>query len=376
MAEQQIKHYQTGTFVLGNRLLDPEQRSVQARMERSNTLTSGHRACQGCGEALGARYTLDAAMRATDGRLIAANATGCLEVFSTPFPESSWQLPWIHSLFGNAPAVAAGVAAALKVKGREDVRVVGQAGDGGTVDIGFACLSGMFERGDDVLFVCYDNEAYMNTGVQRSGATPPAARTANTKPVGGVPGNVFGQGKNVPLIAMAHEIPYVATATVAEPRDLEAKVERAMELRGSRYLHVFVPCPLGWGSASKDTIRLARLVKETGLFPVFEAEHGDVVAVSKIRRRVPVTEYLKLQRRYAHLFGNDGRPDVIERLQAGADRNIERFGLLDGEDEAAVPPGVATDLAGEFVDEPLRPVDTEAETNLMRLLSETHGSPR
>jgi pyruvate ferredoxin oxidoreductase beta subunit len=376
MAEQKIKHYQVGTYAVGNRLLDPEQRSVQARMGRSNTLTSGHRACQGCGEALGARYTLDAAMRATGGRMIAANATGCLEVFSTPFPESSWQLPWIHSLFGNAPAVAAGVAAALKVKRREDVRVVGQAGDGGTVDIGFACLSGIFERGDDVLFVCYDNEAYMNTGVQRSGATPPAARTANTKPVGGVPGNVFGQGKNVPLIAMAHEIPYVATATVAEPRDLEAKVERAMEFRGARYIHVFVPCPLGWGSASKDTIRLARLVKETGLFPVFEAEHGDVVAVSKIRRRVPVTEYLKLQRRYAHLFGEHGRPDVIERLQAGADRNIERFGLLADEELAAAQPGVATELAGESVDEPLRPVDTEAESNLMRLLSETHGSPR
>ena len=116
-SEQKIKHYQTGTFVVGNRLLDPEQRSVQARMERSNTLTSGHRACQGCGEALGARYALDAAMRATDGQLVAANATGCLEVFSTPFPESSWQLPWIHSLFGNAPAVATGMAAALKVEG-------------------------------------------------------------------------------------------------------------------------------------------------------------------------------------------------------------------------------------------------------------------
>ncbi len=254
--------------------------------------------------------------------------------------------------------------------------MIGQAGDGGTVDIGFACLSGMFERGDDVLFVCYDNEAYMNTGVQRSGATPPAARTANTKPVGDEPGNVFGQGKNVPLIAMAHEIPYVATATVAEPRDLEAKVERAMQLRGARYLHVFVPCPLGWGSASKDTIRLARLVKETGLFPVFEAEHGEVVSVSKIRRRVPVTDYLKLQRRYAHLFGEHGRPDVIERLQAGADRNIERFGLLGDPEEAAASPGLATDLAGEDVDEPLRPVDTEAESNLMRLLSETHGSPR
>ena len=135
--------------------------------------------------------------------------------------------------------------------------MVGQGGDGGTLDIGFGCLSGMFERNDDVLFVCYDNEAYMNTGVQRSGATPPAARTANTKPVGDEPGNVFGQGKNAPLIAMAHEIPYVATATVAELRDLEYKVERAMEFRGARYLHVFVPCPLGWGSASEDTIRLA-----------------------------------------------------------------------------------------------------------------------
>ena len=216
-------------------------------------------------------------MRATEGDLIATNATGCLEVFSTPYPESSWQLAWIHSLFGNAPAVATGVAAALKAKGREDVRVIGQGGDGGTLDIGFACLSGMFERNDDVLFVCYDNEAYMNTGVQRSGATS-AARTANTKPLGDHPGNVFGKGKNAPLIAMAHEIPYVATATVAELRDLEAKVERAMEMRGARYIHVFVPCPLGWGSASRDTIRVARLVKETGIFPVFEAEDGVVTS--------------------------------------------------------------------------------------------------
>ncbi|MFM6848206.1 MAG: thiamine pyrophosphate-dependent enzyme, partial [Terrabacter sp.] len=151
MAFQEIKLYQTGTFVAGNRLLDPEQRSVQARSGRSNSITSGHRACRGCGEALGARYVLDAAMRATDGRLVAVNSTGCLEVFSTPYPESSWQLPWLHSLFGNGPAVAAGVAAALKARGLDDVRVVGQAGDGGTVDIGFGCLSGMFERNDDVL---------------------------------------------------------------------------------------------------------------------------------------------------------------------------------------------------------------------------------
>ena len=273
-------------------------------------------------------------MGATEGRLIAANATGCLEVFSTPYPESSWQVPWLHSLFGNAPAVATGIAAALKAKGRSDVRVLAQGGDGGTLDIGFACLSGMFERNDDVLYVCYDNEAYMNTGVQRSSATPPAARTANTKPVGPEPGNVFGQGKNAPLIAMAHEIPYVATATVADLRDLEAKVEHAMALHGARYLHVFVPCPLGWGSASADTIKLARLVQETGLFPVFEAEHGEVVRVSKLRRRVPVEDYLRLQRRFAHLFREPPRTDVIAQIQALADRNIRRFGLLD-EEEAA-----------------------------------------
>jgi pyruvate ferredoxin oxidoreductase beta subunit len=346
MSQQKVRLYQVGTHVVGNRLVPPEERTVQAQMDRSNTLTSGHRACQGCGEALGARYALDAAMRASGGRLVAANATGCLEVFSTPFPESSWQLPWIHSLFGNAPAVASGMAAGLRALGREDIRVVGQGGDGGTVDIGFGCLSGMFERNDDVLFVCYDNEAYMNTGVQRSGATPPAARTANTKPVGGTTGNVFGKGKNAPLIAMAHEIPYVATATVAELRDLERKVERAIHMRGARYIHVFVPCPLGWGAASRDTIRIARLVKETGLFPVLEAVDGEVVSVSKIRRRVPVVEYLKLQRRYAHLFGDEPREDVIAGIQAIADRNISRYDLIATEDEGGEWPGEATDAAG------------------------------
>jgi pyruvate ferredoxin oxidoreductase beta subunit len=335
MTHRPVKFFQVGSFAAGNRLLDETERSVQADDARSNSLTKGHRACQGCGEALGARYVLDAAMRATEGKLIAANATGCLEVFSTPYPESSWQLPWIHSLFANAPAVASGVAAALRAKGRTDVRVIGQGGDGGTVDIGFACLSGMFERGDDVLYVCYDNEAYMNTGVQRSGATPPAARTATTKPVGETTGNAFGQGKNAALIAMAHEIPYVATATVAELRDLEAKVERAMEIRGARYLHVLVPCPLGWGAASADTIRIARLAKETGLFPVFEAERGEIVAVSKIRSQAPVEDYLRLQRRFAHLFGDPPRPDVVRRIQAIADRNITRFGLLDVPDPKA-----------------------------------------
>ncbi|MGL4238662.1 thiamine pyrophosphate-dependent enzyme [Tabrizicola sp.] len=332
---QEIKFYQTGTFTVGNRLLDPAQRTVQASIARDNSLTSGHRACQGCGEALGARYAVDAAMRATGGQLIAANATGCLEVFSTPYPETSWKLPWLHSLFGNAAAVGTGIAAALKVKAanagleQSAVRVIAQGGDGGTTDIGFGCLSGMFERNDDVLYICYDNEGYMNTGVQRSSATPPAARTATTMPLGPNPGAEFGKGKNVPLIAVAHEIPYVATATVADLRDLEAKVEKAMSMRGARYLQVFVPCPLGWGAASCDTIKLARLARETGIFPVFEAEAGEITSVAKIRHRVPVEDYLKLQKRYAHLFGSHPRPDLVARIQAMADKNIKRFGLLE-----------------------------------------------
>jgi len=324
MAYQPVKYYQTGTFTVGNRLLPPEARSVQANTRRTNSLNSGHRACQGCGEALGARYAIDAAMEATGNRLIAANATGCLEVFSTPYPETSWQIPWIHSLFGNAAAVATGIAAALKVKNKNNVRVIAQGGDGGTMDIGFGCLSGMFERNDDVLYICYDNEAYMNTGIQRSSATPPAARTATT-----TRGSDFGQGKNLPAIAMAHGIPYVATATIAELHDLEYKVKRAMEIRGARYIHVFVSCPLGWGHAAEQSIRVARLAKETGIFPVFEAEHGEVVGVSKIRNRTPVEDYLRLQRRFAHLFAPELKVESIARIQEAADRNIRKFALLD-----------------------------------------------
>ena len=304
-------------------------------MERTNSLNSGHRGCQGCGEALGARYAVDAAMHATNNQLIAANATGCLEVFSTPYPETSWQIPWIHSLFGNAPAVATGIAAAMKVKRQKglvgDVRVLAQGGDGGTTDIGFGCLSGMFERNDDVLYICYDNGGYMNTGVQRSSATPPAARTATTMPVGPEPGNAFGQGKFVPALAMAHEIPYVATATVADLRDLEYKVKKAMTFRGARYIHILVPCPLGWGSPSNQTIQLSRLAKETGVFPVFEAEYGEVTSSSKIRKVLPVEDYLRPQKRYAHLFGKNPAVDTIARLQALADKNIRKYQLLDTE---------------------------------------------
>jgi pyruvate ferredoxin oxidoreductase beta subunit len=329
MTAQTVKFYQVGSRAVGNRLLDPALRTEQANPERRNALNTGHRACQGCGEALAARYVLDSAIRATDGKLVTINATGCLEVFSTPYPESAWQLPWLHSLFANAASVAGGVAAALKAQGREDIRVIAQGGDGGTVDIGFASLSGMFERNDDVLYVCYDNEAYMNTGIQRSGATPPAARTATTEAVGPQPGAAFGQGKDAARIAMAHDIPYVATATVAELHDLEAKVAKAMSLRGARYLHVLVPCPLGWGTATSETVKLARLAQRSGLFPVYEAEHGEVTSVLPIRDPVPVEEYLRPQKRYAHLFGDPPRADILARLQRIADRNISRYGMLE-----------------------------------------------
>lgn len=332
-SEARVKFYQTGTFTVGNRLLDESQRTVQASVARANALDSGHRACQGCGEALGARYAVDAALRAADNKLIAANATGCLEVFTTPYPESAWKLPWIHSLFGNAPAVASGIAAALIAKGRNDVRVIAQAGDGGTTDIGFGCLSGLFDRNDDVLYVCYNNQAYMNTGVQRSSQTPPAARTATTEAIGDEPGNPFGVGKNVPLIAMAHGIPYVATASVHDLHDLERKITKAMAYRGARYVEIFVPCPLGWRSAPADTLKVARLAVETGMFPLIEAEYGELTAVTKIRRQRPVEEYLKLQGRFAHVFAPKNAHQ-LEGLRAIAARNIEKFGLLDESEDA------------------------------------------
>jgi pyruvate ferredoxin oxidoreductase beta subunit len=329
MSTQRIKFYQTGTYTAGNRLLDEEARTVQSRMDRTNSLNSGHRACQGCGEALGARYAVDAAMRASHNRLIAINATGCLEVFSSPYPESSWQIPWMHSVFGNAPAVASGVAAALRAKGRDDVKVLAQGGDGATVDIGFGCLSGLFERNDDVLYVCYDNEAYMNTGIQRSGATPPFARTNTTQAVGEAPGNLLGTGKNLPRIAMAHGIPYVATASVADLHDLEAKVTKAMGIQGARYIHIHVPCPLGWGSDPAKTIRVARMAVESGLFPLLEAQFGTVVDRTLIRHKIPVERYLELQDRFKHLFRPSPKAEAIAAIQSIADSNIATYGLIE-----------------------------------------------
>ena len=321
--------------------------SLKENLMKEDRLSGGHRMCAGCGSPIAVRTVL----RALDpeDKAVVCSATSCLEVSTFMYPYTAWKDSFIHNAFENAAATISGVETAyraMKKRGKIDdtYKFIAFGGDGGTYDIGFQSLSGAMERGHDMVYVCYDNEAYMNTGVQRSSATPPAARTATTQIAGDEPGNQWGQGKDVPLIAMAHGIPYVATATVADLRDLERKVTKAMSMHGARYIHILVPCPLGWGAASGQTIHLARLAQQTGLFPVFEAEYGEVTHVSHIRRQEPVESYLKLQKRFAHLFGKKADPEVLARIQAMADRNIEKFGLLAAdEDEGTIPVAIQAD---------------------------------
>ncbi|MGB3128304.1 MAG: thiamine pyrophosphate-dependent enzyme [Dehalococcoidia bacterium] len=286
-------------------------------------LASGHTACPGCGQSLAARLVLRAAGR----NVMVVNSTGCLEVFSSKYPESAWEVPWLHSLFENTSAVAAGIEAALKITGQLDrVRVIAQGGDGSTADIGLGAISGMLERGHDVLYICYDNEAYMNTGIQRSGSTPYYARTT-TSPPGKVSLGNWRPKKDVPQIALAHGIPYVAVASVGYPMDLDRKVRKALSIRGPKYVQIHVPCPLGWGTAPERTIDFARLAVLTGLYPLYEVENGELRAL-KIPKKVPVEEYLKEQVRFRHLFGKEDRKKEIAEIQGIADKNIEKFGLI------------------------------------------------
>jgi len=307
-----------------------ERRSVRERQARYRGLESGHRACQGCGEALGARLVTEAA----GPDVVVANATGCLEVFTTPWPQSAWRMPWMHSLFENAAAVAAGMEAALKRQGRP-TKVLAFAGDGGTFDIGFQALSGMLERDHDVLYVCYDNEAYMNTGIQRSSSTPHAAMTT-TSPPGSKRMGKRHLKKDLLSIIAAHHIPYAASTSVAWPRDVQRKVRRAMGITGPTFLLVHSPCPLGWGHDGSRTIEVARLAVQTGLFPLVEIERGAVTSVMPIRDRRPVTDYLALQSRFRHLMDENDPRAMAERehLQALADRNVEHYGLDAGGPDA------------------------------------------
>ena len=301
----------------------PEVKKGKAPVTES-LLTSGHRACAGCGEALGAKLVMDAAGPNT----MVATSTGCLEVFSTAFPESAWRMPWIHSLFENSSAVAAGIEAALKSMGKADgINIIAQGGDGGTADIGIGCLSGMLERGHNILYVCYDNEAYMNTGVQRSGLTPYDARTS-TSPSGSCSWGNQHQKKNLLEICVAHNIPYAATATVGYPQDLMSKVKKALKIKGPKFLHVHVPCPLGWIYAAELTVEIARIAVNTGLFPIVEFENGKLTRSRKIgKTRLPVEDYLKPQGRFKHLF-KEAAAEELEKIRQIAENNIARYNLI------------------------------------------------
>ncbi len=284
--------------------------------------TPGHRACPGCGASLAARTIAEAAGPDT----IVITATGCLETFTSPYAYSPWGVPWLHPLFENAGAVASGVAAALKKKGQSDkVKVIVLGGDGGTLDIGMGSFSGMLERGDNVLYVVYDNEAYMNTGVQRSSATPFAATTMTT-PAGKVAWGKEQPKKNLAAIALAHGIPYVATASIGFPKDLARKVQTALQIQGPKYLDVHCPCPIGWGFDPAHTIQVAKLAIQTGLVPLYETGLGLPLKARRIGKKKPVEEYLSLQSRFRHLFEREDS-DHLAAIQALADENITRYGL-------------------------------------------------
>jgi len=284
--------------------------TIKDLAEKPELFMPGHRACAGCGPAVAYRQILKAAR----GPIIATNATGCMEVVSTIYPYTAWKIPYIHTAFENVAANAAGIETALKVmkrKGRlknDHVDVVAFAGDGGTYDIGIQALSGAVERGHDFLFVLYDNEAYMNTGIQRSGGTPHGAWTT-TSPAGRVIPGKPEYKKPIADIMVAHGIPYVATASPAYWRDLIIKTRKGLEVEGPAFLHALAPCPRGWRYDTGKTIEMARLAVETCVFPLWEAVDGEysLSAPSKAialkpERRKPVREYLKVQGRFRHLF--------------------------------------------------------------------------
>lgn len=284
---------------------------VPKLVTRKENFAPGHRACIGCGEALAVRL----ACKALGDDVIIANATGCMEIVSSQLPYTSWYLPWIHTLFENTAAVASGIEAGLKVmarKGRDpavEAKVVAMAGDGGTSDIGLQALSGALERGHDFLFLCFDNEAYMNTGIQRSSATPYGASTT-TSPAGRESIGQLSWKKNMPAIVVAHNAPYVATACPSYPFDLMDKVKKGLETEGPAYVHILSVCPTGWRCLPELSVRIGRLAVETGIFPLYEVENGQYKLNFDFPKLRPIDDYLKLQGRFKHLS-----PDEIKKIQ-------------------------------------------------------------
>jgi pyruvate ferredoxin oxidoreductase beta subunit len=295
---------------------------MQELRVEEDLFASGHRACHGCGMAIAVRHIL----KATGKNVIVVTPTGCLETFSSPYGYSPWRVPWIHHLFENGPAIATGVAAALIAQNRNKERVIAIGGDGSTFDIGFGALSGMMERGDDVLYICMDNGAYMNTGGQRSSASPLYSSTS-TDPAGKKSSGKFQKKKDLPAIMAAHGAPYVATASVAYLKDLQKKVKKAMTYHGPRYIQIDSTCPSVWGFPSDRTLEVARLGVQSGLVPLFEMEEGRLTRARKIKEKIPVENYLKTQKRFRHLFTREEGDKIVKAIQALADENINRFGL-------------------------------------------------
>ncbi len=287
-------------------------------------LAPGHRGCAGCCDAMAANFVLEA----VGDDAIVVNPTGCLEVMTTPYPESAWEVPWIHSLFENTASVASGIEAALRALGRKgNTKVIAMGGDGATVDIGILGISGAFERGDDITYVCIDNEAYMNTGVQRSGATPFNASTTTSPPGTQSFGNSRPK-KNMPAIMVAHGSPYVATTSISYPKDMIRKVKKAVDIEGPTYIHTHAPCPTGWRFDTSKTVEIGKLAVETALWPLYVMENGEITSVRKVKKPKPVEEYLKAQGRFKHLFTMEGGKEEISKIQDIADWNVEHYGLL------------------------------------------------
>ncbi len=294
---------------------------VPRLVTKKENFAPGHRACIGCGEALAVRL----ACKALGQKVIIVTATGCIEIISSQLPYTSWRVPWIHTLFENTAAVASGIESGLKIqmkKGRmaqQEIRIVAMAGDGATSDIGLQALSGAMERGHNFLYICFDNEAYMNTGVQRSSATPYGASTT-TSPAGKVSIGQVTWKKNMPAIAAAHDIPYVATACPSYPFDLMAKVAKGAAAPGPAYIHILSPCPTGWRFATDLAIKIGHLAVETGIFPLYEVENGTYrlnLDLSKLR---PVADYMKLQGRFRHLS-----EDIINEIQQRVDAEYTKL---------------------------------------------------
>jgi len=290
----------------------------------------GHRACVGCGEALAVRL----ACKALGRNVIIVNATGCMEVVSSQFPYTAWRVPWIHTLFENTAAVASGIEAGLKVmkrKGRrsdQDVHVVAMAGDGGTSDIGLQALSGALERGHDFLYLCFDNEAYMNTGIQRSSATPFGASTT-TSPAGKKSIGQVTWKKDMPAIVAAHNVPYVATACPSYPFDLMNKVVKGVTKGGPAYIHILSVCPTGWRCSPELTVSIGRLAVETGIFPLYEIEDGKHKLSVHLAKLKPVSDYLKLQGRFRHL-SEETIAEIQHRVDKEYAKLMEKVGINTG----------------------------------------------